>query len=604
MLKFNMNFKILFLVWIFFYSIPSFSLEINKESNNIELFSFSQYYCDKTNHASLQEIKQKSFIPNRHKIRSFGFNPHQTIWIKFTLKNRTPYPLTKILEYTNPLTETVIFFDGEKKIIDGAWHISKSRESINPIFKITLKPYEERTYYIKAHSTISTVIIQLKLWKPKAFTHQATRHLILIVIFFSIMGTLLVYNLFIYIFTHDRAYLYYILYLIAIILNESTYSGVAQYYLLSQYWSQTVTEYIMLLVAFMIVSIVLFTREFLHTTQFPKIDKLLKSTLYGVPILSLLSCNNFLFNSNIIIIFLPIGLLVMWVGFYALHQGVKEARFYVFGWSLVAIALIMTNLQTLGIIHINYIVKYINDFAFIAEAILFSIALAHRIKITNDKIIQLQKSEQKRLEMLVRQKTHELEVALNKEELLYRELNHRVKNNFQMILSLIKLQSLKVTNPKLKKALLTIENRIYSIADLYTLLQLNTKELDTYSYFKAIVERIQQGFNKEVEVSYNISYSLPLNQLVYCGLILNELVTNSFKYAFKERGGKLTITLKYIDNTVYFIIEDNGETPILPSTSTTTLGLLIVQTLVTEHLDGTFQSTYNHGLRSTIEWKI
>ena len=543
-------------------------------------------------------------ILNRQKIRSFGFNPHQSIWIKFTLKNRTPYPLIKIVEYTNPLTETVIFFDGEKKIIDGAWHIPKSRESINPIFKITLKPYEERTYYIKAHSTISTVIIQLKLWKPKAFTHQATRHLILIVIFFSIMGTLLVYNLFIYLFTRDRAYLYYILYLIAIILNESTYSGVAQYYLLSQYWSQTVTEYIMLLVAFMIVSIVLFTKEFLHTTQFPKVDKLLKSTLYGVPILSILSCNNFLFNSNIIIIFLPIGLLVMWVGFYALYQGVKEARFYVFGWSLVVIALIMTNLQTLGIIHINYIVKYINDFAFIAEAILFSIALAHRIKITNDKIIQLQKSEQKRLEMLVRQKTHELEVALNKEELLYRELNHRVKNNFQMILSLIKLQSLKVTNPKLKKALLTIENRIYSIADLYTLLQLNTKELDTYSYFKAIVERIQQGFNKEVEVSYNISYSLPLNQLVYCGLILNELVTNSFKYAFKERGGRLIITLKYIDDTVYFIIEDNGETPILPSTSTTTLGLLIVQTLVTEHLDGTFQSTYNYGLRSTIEWKI
>ena len=602
MLKFNMNFKILFLILFYFYSMPSFAIEITNNSSNIELFHLSQYYFDKTNQASLQEIKKKEFLTNNQKIRSFGFNPNQSVWIKFSLKNSTSTPLTKIVEYTNPLTETIIFFDGKREIIDGTWHIPKSRKSINPTFIITLKPHEERTYYIKAHSTISTVIVQLKLWNPKDFANQATHHLMLIVLFFSIMGTLLLYNLFIYLFTHDRAYLYYLLYLIAIILNESTYSGVAQYYFLSSYWSQTVTEYIMLLIAFMIVSIVLFTREFLHTTQFPRLDKLLKSTLYGVPIVSLLSCNNFLFNSNIIVLFLPIGLLVMWVGFYALYKGVKEARFYVLGWSLVIIALLMTNLQTLGIIHINSLVKYINDFAFTAEAFLFSIALAHRIKITNEKIIQLQKSEQERLERLVEQKTHELKVALNKEELLYRELNHRVKNNFQMILSLIKLQNLKVDNPTLKKALLTIENRIYSIADLYALLQLDTKELDTLSYFKAIVERIQQGFNKEVDVSYNISYSLPINQLVYCGLILNELVTNSFKYAFKARGGKLTITLEHVDSSVYFTVEDNGKTATLTSNSTT-LGVLIVQTLVTEHLNGEFQSSYNNGLRSTIVWK-
>ncbi len=597
-----MNFKILFFILFYFYSMPNFAIEITNKSSNIELFPLSQYYLDKTNKASLQEIKQKEFLTNNQKIRSFGFNPNQSVWIKFNLKNSTSTPLTKIVEYTNPLTETIIFFDGKREIIDGTWHIPKSRKSINPTFTITLKPHEERTYYIKAHSTISTVIVQLKLWNPKDFANQATHHLMLIVLFFSIMGTLLLYNLFIYLFTHDRAYLYYLLYLIAIILNESTYSGVAQYYFLSSYWSQTVTEYIMLLIAFMIVSIVLFTREFLHTTQFPRLDKLLKSTLYGVPIVSLLSCNNFLFNSNIIVLFLPIGLLVMWVGFYALYKGVKEARFYVLGWSLVIIALLMTNLQTLGIIHINSLVKYINDFAFTAEAFLFSIALAHRIKITNEKIIQLQKSEQERLERLVEQKTHELKVALNKEELLYRELNHRVKNNFQMILSLIKLQNLKVDNPTLKKALLTIENRIYSIADLYALLQLDTKELDTLSYFKAIVERIQQGFNKEVDVSYNISYSLPLNQLVYCGLILNELVTNSFKYAFKARGGKLTITLEHVDSNIYFTVKDNGKTATSTSNSTT-LGVLIVQTLVTEHLNGEFQSSYNNGLRSTIVWK-
>ena len=603
MLKFGMNFKI-FLICLYLLSISLYGMDIIKDSSGIELLPLSKIYIDKNNKLSLEEIKNKKFSTINKEIFSFGFQPNQALWVKFKLKNQTAKPLTKIIEYANPLTEDIVFFDKTKQILEGSWHISSSRESINPAFTIKLNPYEERTFYIKAHSTISTVIIQLRLWNSKDFNHYATKHLMLIVLFFTIIGTLLIYNLFIYLFTNDKAYLYYLLYLIAIILNESTYSGVAQYYFLSPELTKIVTEYIMLLVAFMIVAIVLFTREFLQTQRFPRFDLLLKSTLYGVPILSLFSCNNFLFTSNIIILFLPIGALIIFIAFYLLYHGVKEAQFYVLGWSLVVVALLITNLQTLGVIDINHIVKYINDFAFIAETFLFSIALAHRIKINNNEIIQMQQSEQQRLQTLVAQKTHELQISLNKELLLHKELNHRVKNNFQMILSLIKLQTLKSDNESFKKLLSTIENRIYSISYLYSLLQIQNREIDTKIYFQSIISHIQYGFEKKVKIVYNINYNLPIDELVYCGLILNELVTNSFKYAFNSRGGELIVSLKISNNIVNFTIKDNGSKPISSSKSSSSLGLLIIQTLVEEHLGGEFKFIYNRGVKNIITWKI
>ncbi len=584
------------------FGIHLFAIEIDDKSSGIELLPMSSIYIDRSNKVSRAEIVSKIFVPTSKSILTLGFAPDSALWIKFRVKNKTNHGLEKIIEYANPLTEEIVFFDGNGSYIDGAWHIPKERTAINPLFKIELKANEERIFYIKAHSTISTTIAQLTLWNPDAFWAKDRQQKALILIFFTIMLTLLLYNSFIYLFTNDRAYLYYILYLLAIILNESTYSGVAQLYLLSSYWTVIVTKYIMLLTAFLILSILLFTREFLHTHKFKRLDMLLRIPLYLVPILSLLSCNNFLFNANIIILFLPLGFLVIFVGFYALFHGVKEARFYVIGWSMVLLALIVTNLQTLGILNINEEVKYLNDFSFIAETFLFSIALAHRIKINNERVFALQQGEQQKLERLVATKTYKLQRSLEKEELLYRELNHRVKNNFQMILSLIKLQILKSSRAEIKSELMVIRDRINAIAELYEILQIEKESgVSTQGYFEKIMNNISQGFNKKVEIEYQIFYKLPLDKLIYCGLILNELVTNSFKYAFEDEG-KITISLYREEQWIYLIIKDNGR-GYTPREKTDSLGMLIVQTLVDKQLLGRIQIENNNGVESRISWR-
>ena len=293
------------------------------------------------------------------------------------------------------------------------------------------------------------------------------------------------------------------------------------------------------------------------------------------------------------------GGLVVFTGFYTLWHGVKEAKFYVMGWSLVLLSLIITNLQTLGIIDMNYIVKYMNDFAFIDEVFLFSIALAHRIKITNEKLLAIQKEEKYKLQYLVAQQTQALNEALDKRELLYKELNHRVKNNFQMILSMVKLQIMQSKN---KTELITIKDRISSIAHLYEILQINQNEdINTQSYFQDIVTNISQGFTKNIEIKYNIKYNLELEELLYCGLILNELVTNSFKYAFDIKGN-IIISLYQREDKIYFSIYDNGR-GFNRDKNFNSLGLLIVETLVIKQLLGSWNIQSTNHTEIEIKWK-
>ena len=90
------------------------------------------------------------------------------------------------------------------------------------------------------------------------------------------------------------------------------------------------------------------------------------------------------------------------------------------------------------------------------------------------------------------------------------------------------------------------------------------------------------------------------DQLLYLGLILNELATNAFKHAFKDKG-KLTISLYKKDQMIYMIVEDNGVG--FEDKITDSLGITIVKTLVEKQLFGTLDAVSNGGTKITLCWK-
>jgi len=176
--------------------------------------------------------------------------------------------------------------------------------------------------------------------------------------------------------------------------------------------------------------------------------------------------------------------------------------------------------------------------------------------------------------------------ANREKEILLYELNHRVKNNLQIILSIIQLQSF---NSKEKDKFLYLENRIGAIAKTYDMLIVNSgiQDVDMKEYIQKIVSSIQNSLMQKTDISINIDSNtqLPLKVATYIGLIINELVTNSYKYAFKNRkSGKIDIFLFKKDGKNKLIIKDNGVG--FKKNAKKSLGLNLVYSLVQEQLKG------------------
>ncbi|MFO7447492.1 MAG: PAS domain S-box protein [Ignavibacteriaceae bacterium] len=194
--------------------------------------------------------------------------------------------------------------------------------------------------------------------------------------------------------------------------------------------------------------------------------------------------------------------------------------------------------------------------------------------------------------------------SLKEKEILLKEVHHRVKNNMQIIYSLLNLQSNTITDSKSLDAFKESQNRIRTMALIHEKLY-QSKELskiDLSAYVKELVfylvgsyildtDRIKVKFEiADVEVSIDVAISL--------GLIINELVTNSLKYAFPDNmKGELNIILQIHNSRLYRLtISDDGIG--MPDgvnlSNSTSLGLQLVNTLV-EQLNGQINLNTQHG---------
>jgi len=586
-----------------------YAVEINEDSTKVDILSHAYIYVDETNSLTRDEVETKTFIRNTQEVLGYGFVPNTVLWIRFTLKNSSKLPIKKILEYDNPEAEEVYFYYDDKIIKDGMFHIDTDRLSLHPTLDIVLAPGEEKTYTIRVHSSITSLIVKLVLWDREEFIRSDAKHKTYLLIFFSSIFILFIYNFMLLIFTKDRAYFYYILYLTGMMLFQAMNYGVAQYYLFSNELSIFLTKASMGVTSFMSIGILLFTREFLNTKKFKKIDLIFKLYIYILPFISLLSYDNFFFNLNIIIILFPLAIIVIAVAFYVYQYGEKQAKFYIIGWSVVHVSLVFLTLKYVGVYDVTHNLAYIIEIAFTLEAILFSIALAHRINLLSEqksaadnKLIVYQRQEKLKLEKLIREKTNDLQCALEEKNILFKELNHRLKNNIQMILSLVKLQIARAKTKETKTQLTATKNRISAFSYLYEILHLqeNKMPINTREYFQSIVETIDMNFDKDVKTELDISYNLDLNEIMYCGLIVNELVTNSYKYAF-ETTGHIKISLEKKKQLVCLSVEDDGIG--YTNSGEMSLGLEIVETLAKKQLQGFLGIDGSSGTTVTIIWK-
>lgn len=601
------------LVFIFIFFIYSNAFEISSNIEKYEILDKSTIYIDYSKQLDFEQIKSKDFTPNSENTLSFGYSPKFNVWIKFTLSNNENNTMYKILEYANPLTTNIELYDSSTGLItkEGLFNINENRKSINPTFKIELNPNETKTYYLKVNSSVTTLIIGLNLLNVESFYEEEVLHQSILSFFFGAMIILALYNLFIYFFTKDKNYLFYLFYITGIIFHHLLYVGVAYLYILNPLVIEKIISFSSLIVGLPAFALALFTRSFLDISKYPKIDKILKTYLYFFPFMILIFLITDMFDKyrNIFSVILLVLLFVITI--YATFRKNRQAYFILFGWCIFITAGMYMYLSSVGLFNGYEIFPYYVEISLVLEAIIFSIALTDKIKqlqkqkdfMANKLLIQ-QKDEKQRLQIVVNEKTKDLIQALDEKELLLKELNHRVKNNMQTILSLIRLQYIDIEDEKIQDIFITIQNRIKAMSHLHELLyeQNSITTIDTNEYFKVLIEELKYSYEQNIKIIYDIKTDLKIDKAIYCGLILNELVTNCFKHAFISQDGIVNISLSQVDSLIELKVKDNGR-GFDNTKSTDSLGLVLVNTLAKEQLKGTLLIENKDGTSVTISWR-
>ena len=212
----------------------------------------------------------------------------------------------------------------------------------------------------------------------------------------------------------------------------------------------------------------------------------------------------------------------------------------------------------------------------------------------------------------IKEENLHLQKANREKAVLLKEVHHRVKNNLQIISSLLKLQSYTTDDPKVAEMVEISLSRISSMAKVHELLYKSTEfsKINYHDYLKTLIGSListlsekHQAIELQIDVDgieFDIDTAIPL------GLLINEIITNSIKHAFKEKdSGKIYIQIKALEGNDYtMFIGDNGiGLSAEISEKKDSLGMSLIRSL-TEQLSGTLiQETKNQGTHYQINFK-
>ena len=204
----------------------------------------------------------------------------------------------------------------------------------------------------------------------------------------------------------------------------------------------------------------------------------------------------------------------------------------------------------------------------------------------------LQKSKSKEL----------IEKKNNENELLLKELHHRVKNNLQVIYSLINLQKRRIDSPELHQSLSMVQNRIKTMSLVHQNLHENEnfKEVNLEAYVKTIADYLKLLYlneDKEISIQLSVDESIELimDRAITIGLLINEIMSNSMKYAFKGRKkGNISIDVQKILNGFQMKISDDGIGFSMDQVNSKSLGMYLIENLV-KQIQGKYELEQNEG---------
>lgn len=203
-----------------------------------------------------------------------------------------------------------------------------------------------------------------------------------------------------------------------------------------------------------------------------------------------------------------------------------------------------------------------------------------------------------------------LEKQNKEKEFLLKEIHHRVKNNLEMLSSLLSLQSAQIKDHNVLEALKENQHRVHSMGMIHQKLYMgeNLAEIEMKDYFTNLSDYIRDAFGAEKQITVDIvmhEFQLDVDMAIPIGLIVNELLTNSLKYAFPNgQQGNIEIRLKHVGGMLHLDVIDNGVgMAIKNEVQGSGFGTRLIE-LLTKQLDGKMTLNTHKGTSVSFQFQL
>lgn len=433
--------------------------------NNESKFLVGRYFSqleDTYGNKSIEEVlTNKGFHSNNHSSPFIKY-ADSVLWVKFILRNKTEQPYLPVTISSGIIDAFDMYYVNKSRHIihfgsTNPLNKTPSHKQISRIIYIPILPDSSRTIYLRIKSNDS-MAIPIRIQSVEVFTRIAAGEKLTIGFFMGIITVMVLYNLLLFIIVRDRSYLYYVFYIILLGLLQFTTRWLGSFNIPIN--RVVMNSYIIPLVRiFFWYAILLFVYEFLQLKQ-----NLLKRQnhyyyalfiLVSLPLFTLISGKTIITFTLVTVAAVVSSIALIIIGLALYIRGFKPAKFFMLGWGLFLISVLVTISRNKGFIQYNNFTANVILYSSAFELVLFSVALADRIN-----FYRKQKDEAQEIS---------LTIAVENERLITEQnlmLENKVKERTQELIETNKSLSGMIENLKSAQTQLIETEKMASLGQL------------------------------------------------------------------------------------------------------------------------------------------
>jgi two-component system NtrC family sensor kinase len=350
-----------------------------------------------------------------------------TVWLRFQLRNSRPAPGTWLLELNAVIEHAELHEVSPAGVIwkqeTGAGTPFDHRivRVPNIVFRLGLDGHQSSVYYLRVESR-DTLAVKTALWSQGAFTEKTAAEYLRNGIYYGVLLSMILYNLFIYLFTKDRVYLWYVSFQVAMVLGQLAVDKLAFQYLWPELprWAAR-SEQVFGCAA--VAAGTMFARRFLEIGAVSaRLDRVLSLLTWVVCALGIVAVftEHARFKMLVGLAFVFCVLAIFYAAVAAFRAGRNNARFFLVAWSIILASVFIVVPTSFGLVPAIVSPDWILKIGSAAEAMLLSLALANRISIMRRErehaqleLLELRAAQAQELEHQIAERTRELSQALD-----------------------------------------------------------------------------------------------------------------------------------------------------------------------------------------------